>query len=192
MNRNFRPQIQNGPVAKRTQVSYGVKPSPKATTRTPISLAPLSPLWSNPPIEVGALTQRGLSMLALDERLRSTETNAKEKASSRPYALVGLLICGALLAGGFMFSLRDHFIAHAFVREEVKLKAKTDQATTERQHIKARVEQATSSPEIDRLARENTDLAPLEFDQKKLVKGAKKIATTEKAKKTLTPQPQGQ
>ncbi len=182
MNRHFRPQIQNGTVVKRTQ--SGVKPVPKAASRVALPLAPLSPLWSSQAIEVGALTQRGLSLLALDERLRSTDTIAKEKASTRPYALVGLLVCGALLAGGFMFSLRDHFMAHAFGREEVKLKTKTDQVTTERQQIKARVEQATSSQAIDRLAHENTDLAPLAFDQKKMVTGAKKIATTEKAKKT--------
>ena len=181
MNRHFRPQIQNGTVVKRTQ--GGIKPSPKAASRIAMPLAPLSPLWSSQAIEVGALAQRGLSLLALNERLQSTETVAKEKASTRPYALIGLLVCGALLAGGFMFSLRDHFIAHAFGREEVKLKTKTDQVTTERRQIKARVEQATSSQAIDRLARENTDLAPLEFDQKKVVAGAKKIAATEKAKK---------
>ena len=185
MNRHFRPQIQNGTVVKRTQ--GGVKSSSKAASRAAMTLAPLSPLWSSEAIEVGVLKQRGLSLLALDERLRSTEPVAKEKASTRPYALVGLLVCGALLAGGFMFSLRDHFIAHAFGREEVKLKSKTDQATIERQHIKARVDQATSSQVIDRQARENTDLAPLEFDQKKVVMGAKKIAATEKAKKLPVP-----
>ena len=189
MNRHFRPQIQNGQVTKRTQVSSSAQSSPKAATRSVMPLTPLSPVWSGQAFEVGALAQRGLSLLALDERLHSSETAVQTKTATRPYALVGLVICGALLAGGFMFSLRDHFIAHAFGREEVKLKAQTDHANTERQQIKAQVERATSPQEIDRAAGKNTDLAPLEFDQKKMVSGAKKIAATEKAKKTLTPQP---
>ncbi|MBS1806857.1 MAG: hypothetical protein JST84_01540 [Acidobacteria bacterium] len=189
MNRHFRPQIQNGQVTKRTTVTYTANYASKKPSQLSLPMAPVTPAWSGPSVEVGALAQRGLSLLALDEPLRSSKTVAKEKTASRPYALVGLLFCGALLAGGFMFSLRDHFIAHAFGREEVKMKSQTDHVNTERQHIKAQVDRAASPQEIDRAAREHSGLAPLEFDQKKAITGAKKIATTEKAKKPAAPQP---
>lgn len=184
MNKHFRPPIQNGHVAKRTQVTYGGK----METRASLPLIPVSAVWSGQSVEVGTLTQRGLSLLGLDERLNSTKPAAKATAVTRPTVLIGLLVCGTLLAGGFMFSLRDHFIAHAFGREEVRLKSRTDQANTERQHLKAQTELATSPQELDRAARESNGLAPLEFDQKKVISGVKKITAAEKAKKPSVPQ----
>lgn len=191
MNGHFRPQIKNGQLVKRTPITSWVKASPKAAPKTTrrSALAPLSPLWTG--VSVSTLAQNGLSLLGLDERLHSTTTTVKENTATRFSALVGLLVCGGLLAGGFMFSLRTHFIAYAFGRDVVKLKAKTDHVNTERQHLNAQLEQAASTQEIDRAAREFTGLAPLEFDQKKVAVRAKKIAITEKAKKPSSPQQSG-
>ncbi|MFN7928368.1 MAG: hypothetical protein U0Y68_10555 [Blastocatellia bacterium] len=191
MNNSFRPQIQNGPVAKRTQANYSVKPAAKPITRAAAPLlTQLTPAWSLPTVEVGTLKHRGLSLLALDEQLQ-LPTQAKEvaKATSRPYALVGLLFCGVLFAGGFMYSLREHFIAHAFGRDEIKLKDQTQNIKAKNQRLQAEVEHAASPQEIDREARKSADLAPLEMDQKKLVSSTKKVTATEKAKIQSAPQP---
>lgn len=189
MNKHFRPQIQNGTIAKRTQVAYSVRPAPQTTSRAASAvLTQLSPAWSAPSVEVGALKQRGLSLLGLDEQLRSTtKTKAAATTTTRPYALVGLLFCGALLAGGFMFSLREHFIAHAFGRNDIHLKSQTEELKARNQRLKADVEHAASPPEIDREARKSSGLAPLEFDQKKITSGARQITAAEKAK--TAPQP---
>lgn len=194
MNNYIRPQIQNGPIAKRTQPTHSVRPAPKAVPRaTSAVLTQLTPAWSVPNVEVGALKQRGLSLLALDEELRSTATTkavAQEKAASRSSVMVGLLCCGALLAGGFMYSLRERFTAHAVSRDEIELKDKTTETKARNQRLRAEVEHAASPEEIDREARKASGLAPLEFDQKKIASGAKKVTTAEKAKPQTSPQPQ--
>jgi hypothetical protein len=185
MDKHIRPQIKNGQITKRTQVTYSVRATPQTTRSSQVRLAPLTPLWSD--VSVGTWAQNGLSLLGLDEKLRSTEGTKKEKVATRPLALVGLLLCGSLLAGGFMFSLRTHFIASAYGRDKVKLKVKTDQSQIEHKHLQSQFEHAASVHEIDRATREYTNLAPLEFDQKKVAVRAKKIAITEKAKKPLLP-----
>lgn len=182
MNMHFRPKIQNGPVAKRSRsghtfqsVSRSPKPSFAAT-------ATMTPLWSG--VSAGELTQRGLAALALDERLQSTAVIAKEKAASPSRVLLGLIGCGVLLAGGFMFSLRDHFTAHAFGREEVKLQSKIQQSEVEQQQLDITLQRVSSPAMLDRAAREVAGLGPLEMERKKVVVTAKKITAAEKAKTT--------
>lgn len=182
MNMHFRPKIQNGPVAKRSRsghtfqsVSRSPKPSFTAT-------ATMTPLWSG--VSAGELTQRGLAALALDERLQSTAVIAKEKAASPSRVLLGLIGCGVLLAGGFMFSLRDHFTAHAFGREEVKLQSKIQQSEVEQQQLDITLQRVSGPAMLDRAAREVAGLGPLEMERKKAAVPAKKVTTAEKATST--------
>lgn len=180
MNMHLRPKIQNGPVAKRTRLGTSPKPAPRAPKAAPMSpLATVGPLWSG--ISVSTLTQSGLAALGLDEPLQSTELVAKEKTASRSRVLLGLIGCGVLLAGGFMFSLRDHFTAYAVGREEVKLKSKLDQTEAEQQHLDVTLKRAGGPQALDRAAREVAGLAPLELERKRIVSRAKQTAA-EKAK----------
>lgn len=185
MNMQFRPKIQNGPVVKRSRPGYTVQSAPRASRPSSAATATMMPLWSG--VSVGELTQRGLAALALDERLQSTEVIAKEKTVAPSRVLLGLIGCGVLLAGGFMFSLRDHFTAYAVGREEVKLKAKAQQVDVEQQNLDLTRQRVSSPSMLDRAAREVAGLAPLEMERKKAVSVAKKITAAEKAK-TAAPQ----
>ncbi|HEX4948172.1 MAG TPA: hypothetical protein VFZ34_15980 [Blastocatellia bacterium] len=118
----------------------------------------------------------------MDEQLQSTETITREKTAGRSRVLLGLIGCGVLLAGGFMFSLRDHFTAHAFGRDEVKLKSKLEQVEAEQQQLDVTLKQAGSPKALDQAARE-AGLAPLKMERKKIVTATKPITPVEKAKK---------
>jgi hypothetical protein len=143
------------------------------------SLTTVAPLWSG--VSVGTLTQSGLAVFGLDEPLQFTEVVTKEKIASRSRVLLGLIGCGVLLAGGFMFSLRDHFTAYAVGREEVKLKSNLERSAAEQQQLDLKLRRAGSPPSLDRAAREVAGLAPLELERKQVVSRAKQTAT-EKAK----------
>ena len=180
MSMHFRPKIQNGQIARRSPITNATRPSPRFSV--PSSLSALTPVWAG--VSVTELAHTGLSALALDGKLKATETTVKSKAqpASRARVLVGLIGCGALLAAGFMFSLRDHFMAYACGREEVQLKSQVDQISAERRTLEVKREHAVSPPEIDRLARQQTTLAPIEMDQKKALQVAKKPAAASKLK----------
>ncbi len=195
MNMHFRPKIQNGTVAKRPRAAAAPQSAsrpamarlPRARPATPRSTgvsaaaATLAPLWAG--ISASELAQTGLAALGLDERLQSTTVVAKEKTASHSRLLLGLIGCGVLLAGGFMFSLRDRFTAYAMGREEVKLKAKIEQAETEQQQLGITLQRAASPQTLERAAREVAGLMPLEMERKKVVSVTKKVTTAEKAKK---------
>ena len=183
MNMQFRPKIQNGNIVKRSRSGYIAKPVPRSPQALP--LATLTPLWSG--VSVGELAQSGLAALGLDGRLQSTQVLAQEKTASPSRLLLGLIGCGVLLAGGFMFSLRDHFTAYAVGREEVKMKLKIEQADVEQQQLDLTLQRASSPQMLERAARESVGLAPLELEQKKVISGAKKVAAAEKAKRTQPP-----
>lgn len=180
MNMHFRPKIQNGPVTKRTRSGYADLAAPRLPK--PVATATMTPLWSG--VSAGELKQRSLAALGLDERLQSTAVIAKEKTASSSHVLLSLIGCGVLLAGGFMFSLRDHFTAHAFGREEVKLQSKIQQADAEQQQLDITLQRAASPQMLERVARESAGLAPLELERKKVVIAAKKVTAAEKAKTT--------
>lgn len=182
MHMHFRPKIQNGAVVKRSRPGYTVPSAPRAPKPSYVATATITPLWSG--VSVGELTQRGLAALALDGRLQSTEVMTKEKTIAPSRILLGLIGCGVLLAGGFMFSLRDHFTAYAVGREEVILKAKSQQADVEQQNLDLTRQRVSSPNMLDRAARELTALAPLEMERKQVVSVAKKITAAEKAKTT--------
>lgn len=181
MNMHFRPKIQNGPVTKRSRSGYIAKPAPRSPKPSPA--VTLTPLWSG--VSVSELAQSGLAALGLDERLQSTEVIAKEKTARPSRVLLGLIGCGILLAGSFMFSLRDHFTAHAFGREEVNLKSKIQQADVEQQELDITLQRVSSPQMLERAARESAGLSPLELERKKVVIGA--VTAAEKAK-TTSPQ----
>ncbi len=181
MNMHFRPKIQNGQVAKRARTGYTVQPASRSIKASP--LATMTPLWSG--VSVSELKQNGLAVFGLDGQLQSTQVVPKEKTVSPSRVLLGLIGCGVLLAGGFMFSLRDHFTAHAVGREEVKLKSKIQQADVEQQQLDIARQRAASPQMLERAARESAGLAPLELERKRVVSGTKKVTAAEKAKTTL-------
>ncbi len=187
MNMQFRPKIQNGPVAKRARSGYTVQPVPRSPKPSSAATMTMTPLWSG--VSAGELTQRGLAALGLDERLQSTAVIATEKTAAPSRVLLSLIGCGVLLAGGFMFSLRDHFTAQAFGREEVKLKSKIQQADVEQQQLDITFQRAASPQMLERAARESAGLAPLAMEGKRVVSGTKKVTAAEKAK--TTPPPKG-
>jgi hypothetical protein len=182
MNTHFRPKIQNGPVAKRARSGYTAQSAPRSPKPSFAATATMTPLWSG--VSASELTQRGLAALALDERLQSTAVIAKEKTASPSRVLLGLIGCGVLLTGGFMFSLRDHFTAHAMGREEVKLQSKIQQSEVEQQQLDISLQRVSSPSALDRAAREVAGLGPLEMERKKVVIAAKKVTAAEKAQTT--------
>lgn len=180
MSMHFRPKIQNGPVAKRTRFDYVAQPAPRSTKAASFApLATVTPIWTG--VSVGELAQGGLAALGLDEPLQSTAAVTKEKVSSPSRVLLCLIGCGVLLAGGFMFSLRDHFTAHAFGREEVKLKSQLDQAEVEQQSLDVKLKRVSSPQALEQAARE-AGLSSLEMERKRVVVTTKKITAAEKAK----------
>ena len=178
---HFRPKIQNGPVAKRTRTvqQSATRPTPTLRATKAAAVATVAPIWSG--VSVGSLAQSSLAAIGLDKRLQSTEAAAQQKAEARPRVLLGLIGCGVLLAGGFMFSLRDHFTAHAFGLTETQLKSEIERAETERQHLDVSLKRANSPQALEQAARSN-GLAPMELDRGKVVIGAKKPPAAEKAK----------
>jgi hypothetical protein len=143
-------------------------------------MATVTPVWVG--VSASELARSGLAAFGLDERLQSTEVAAKEKTAARSRVLLGLIGCGVLLAGGFMFSLRDHFTAHAVGRDEVKLKSKIQQAEAERQHLDIELKRTVSPPALERVTHEGAGLAPLELERKKISSAAKKVTAAAKAK----------
>jgi hypothetical protein len=121
MSLYYRPDIQNGPVAKRSARS-------KAASL---------PVRSNkPPLPEGPYQWR---------------------------ALLGLILFGAGIATGFVFSLHQHFTANIIGREEVRLKADLDRAFSEQRDLDLRRARASSLREIERAA-SRQNLAPLKLD----------------------------
>lgn len=202
MNMHFRPKIQNGPVAKRARAGSTTQPTPRATPSSPKAtssrlsssaksfskpratrsspLATVTPVWVD--VSASALARSGLAAFGLDERLQSTEVAAKEKTAARSPVLLVLIGCGVLLAGGFMFSLRDHFTAHAVGRDEVQLKSKIQQAEAERQHLDGELKRTVSPQSLERATHEGAGLAPLELERKKIISAAKQVTVAAKAK----------
>lgn len=170
MNTQYRPKIQNGQVIKRPRTTAG---SYRITKSVNTSYAVMAPAWDGS--AVSALTQTswsaGLSALGLDERLRTaeaaTQTATKTVALSQTKTMMGLIACGLVLAGAFMFSLRDHFSAHASGREQIQLQADIKQATAVQNTLEGQRQRAASPGEIERAAATLTNLAPITPEEKK-------------------------
>lgn len=119
MGNHYRPVIQNGPIAKRAR--RAAKPS----------LAP------------HAATPRRAHRQSPDIRPLAAASFAVRELCP-PRALVALVGCGALIAAGFIFGLREHFVAYAFNREEVKVQSKIEQVISESRALNAEQQQAGS------------------------------------------------
>ncbi len=191
MNAQYRPKIQNGQVIKRPRTAAGSYTITKAQRA---AYAVLAPAWDGP--SVSAIAQTGLSALGLDEKLRTTEviaqTATKTTALSHTKTMMGLIGCGLILSGAFMFSLRDHFTAHAFGRDQVKVQTQIEQATAVQNNLEAQHQRAASPGEIERAASTLTNLAPIEPEQKKMMSLPKKAsAKNSTSKELIKPQDSG-
>ncbi len=170
----YRPQIQNGQVVKRSRPAssqhYNNSPQYSVARRYPAAsaTATMSPAWSG--ISFGELAHNGLGVLGLDEKISTTEakTRADGKTMTRLGLMGGLISCGLLVVSGFVFSLRDHFKAHAMGREEVGMRRALDQSQSEQRGLEYQLGQAVSPPALDQAARQYA-LSPVELDQKNKV-----------------------
>ncbi len=184
----YRPQIQNGQVVKRPRPAssqhYNSSPQYSAARRYPVAAATatMAPAWSG--ISFGELAHNGLGVLGLDEKISTTEakTRAAGKTMTRLGLMGGLISCGLLVVSGFVFSLRDHFKAHAMGREEVGMRRALDQSQAEQRGLEYQLGQAVSPQAIEQAARQY-GLAPVELDLKnKVIAPAKTIAKKEQGK----------
>jgi hypothetical protein len=129
-----RPAIQNGRIAKRAR-----RPAPTAATVSD-GLAHAF----NSTARAAGLTD-----------VRATQASA---------ALPILIVCGLLLASGFVYSLWQHFTSARLVRESVMLRNDADRAATGQRNLQIDHAQASSPEQLEqRLAGSN--LSPLQFDQ---------------------------
>lgn len=147
MQSHFRPQIQNGPIAKRP------RRHPAPTVTSPSSSLAL------PSKAVAAGLQARARLRAL------SPAAAMELLPSR--VLVTLLVCGALIAAGFVFGLHEHFVAYAFGRDEVKVQTKIEQSTSEQRALKAEQRQAVSPFVLARTAESQGRVQPIKLDPAK-------------------------
>jgi hypothetical protein len=176
----YRPQIQNGQVVKRprtaTSQHYNSSPQYSASRRYPnaSATATMAPAWSG--ISFGELAHNGLGVLGLDEKISTTE--AKTRAAGKTMTRLGLM--GGLIS--FVFSLRDHFKAHAMGREEVGMRRALDQSQAEQRGLEYQLGQAVSPQAIEQAARQY-GLAPVELDLKnKVIVPAKSTSKREQGK----------
>ena len=182
----YRPQIQNGQVVKRSRPAlsqyYNSAPQYSVARRSSVASATMAPAWSG--ISFGELAHNGLGVLGLDEKISTTEakTRAVGKTMTRLGLMGGLMSCGLLVVSGFVFSLRDHFKAHAMGREEVGMRRALDQSQAEQRGLQYELGQAVNPQAIDQAARQYA-LAPVELDQKnKVIIPANKNKKTEQGK----------
>ena len=185
----YRPQIQNGQVVKRPRPasshqynSWTQYSAAQPTARrypTASATATMAPVWSG--ISFGELAHNGLGVLGLDEKISTTEvkTRAAGRTMTRVGLMGGLISCGLLVVSGFVFSLRDHFKAHAMGREEVGMRRALDQSQAEQRGLEYELGQVTSPQAIDQTARQY-GLAPVALDLK-----SKVIVPAQSSKKTV-------
>ncbi len=183
----YRPQIQNGQVVKRSRPasSQHYNSSPQYSARrypAASATATMAPAWSG--ISFGELAHNGLGVLGLDEQITTTEaqTRAAGKTMTRLGVMGGLIGCGLLVVTGFVYSLRDHFKAHAMGREEIGMRRAIDQTQAEQRGLQYQLGQAVSPQEISQAAQQ-FGMAPIELDLKnKVVAPAKADIKKEQGK----------
>ncbi len=102
------------------------------------------------------------------------------RTESRSAAMPALIICGLLLAAGFVYGLSQHFTAAEALRNRVQLRTELEQARTEQRSLEISDEQERSPAQLER--RLNGDeLVPVSFDQ-----SVRHVASRETAKKVKT------
>ena len=101
------------------------------------------------------------------------------RAESRSAAMPALIICGLLLASGFVYGLYQHFTAAGVLRDRVQLRTELEQARTEQRSLEIRDDQERSPAQLEqRLG--GGELVPVSFDQS--VRRAANHETTKKVK----------
>lgn len=96
-------------------------------------------------------------------RLPSTHQNAKvrlDRDVRALYRLALLLGCGLVLAGGFVFAARQHFVAVQFGYQSENLRRERERLIQEQQHLMLQREQAVAPARLEMQAR-SLGLKPL-------------------------------
>ena len=120
-------------------------------------------IYYRPDIHNGTVAKRPPRIKPSTRPVRSSQPPLAEgRHQSR--TLWCLIVFGACIAAGFVFSLHQHFTANAIGREDVRLKANLDQAFSEQRHLELKRERAFSLREIERVANQRGNLAPLKLD----------------------------
>jgi hypothetical protein len=89
-------------------------------------------------------------------------TGAREESHSA--AMPVLIICGLLLASGFVYGLSQHFTAAGILRDRVQLRTELEQARTEQRSLEIRDEEEHSPAQLERRLGSG-ELVPVSFDQ---------------------------
>lgn len=120
-------------------------------------------IYYRPSIQNGSVVKRTPRIKSSPRPIRSSQPPPPE-APHQSRALLYLIVFGACITAGFVFSLNQHFTASALGREGVKLRAELDQAFSEQRHLELNRAQASSPQEIGRTANRQGNLAPLKLD----------------------------
>jgi hypothetical protein len=110
--------------------------------------------------------------------------------SRRPQAIWALVILGALVAGGFITSLRWQLRTLDTSRRVVQLKSALDQAESERRYLSAAESGARNPVEIERAVNKHGAFHPLQLDDPSVIRAvhqmppARKPAPNIKAQRT--------
>lgn len=172
MNSHFRPTIQNGKVIRRSAVA----PRNQRARLPQVSFNTTLPDLG----DIGAWSHQGLAFFGLDDHKLEVVAEPRAEKTARARVILPLLGCGLLLAGGFMFSLKDRFATHAYVKEEVKLKSQFDQAQSEKRFLQASLQKAAGLGEVSRAARESNEVHAGQLDKR--LTPAKPVSAKEESK----------
>lgn len=150
MRNHYRPAIQNGPIAKRARRP----PAPPAARSS----------------AAGVVARRGprermpeVLREAAGEKFRAAvSVAARDLRPSR--VLLALIGCGLLIAAGFVFGLREHFVAHALNRAEVQVQSEIERAASAERALKAEQKQAGGPQPLSDSANRRGRVQPLKLD----------------------------
>jgi len=110
------------------------------------------------------------------KRVPSKQRNSRINHDRDPralYRLALLLCCGLVLAGGFVFAARQHFVAVQYGYQSEELRLERDRLLQEQQHLMLQKEQAFAPAQLESEARE-LGLRPLAAIQLETQKAGKR------------------
>lgn len=126
-------------------------------------------MYYRPSIQNGSVAKRPHIKSSPRPPVRSNQPPLPE-APYQSRTLLYLIVFGACIAAGFVFSLNQHFTASALGREGVRLRAELDRASSEQRHLELNRARASSPQEIQRAASRQGDLAPLKMDSPAVIR----------------------
>lgn len=100
--------------------------------------------------------------------------------SRRPQAIWGLVILGALVAGGFITGLRWQLRTLDTSRRVVQLKSALDQAQSERRYLMAAESGARNPIEIERAVNKHGDLHRQQLDDPSVIRAVRQMPAPKK------------